>query len=225
MSSVLVVDRSSLFGGQWPHGFTPIAPEQAPAFLTQIARLARLEARPLAETTSAWKQWIPYCLLTCGDRDHGDLAAFAVQRTRGQSEGRLHGSWSLGIGGHIDAEDLAACAPGEVLDRELFRRALHRELSEELELRLPELPTPRLLGLLNDDTTDVGSVHAGLAYHVHLPMPLPAAQVAVKVRETGKMHGGFTLLADLPTLWQNRNQLETWSQMLLESGIRELATP
>lgn len=225
MSRVLVTDRSSLFGGDWPHGFTPFGPDQAEGFLGQIARLARLEPRPLAESTKAWKQWIPYCMLTCGDPAHADLGAFAVQRTKGQSEGRLHGSWSLGIGGHIDEEDLAAHPPGAAPDPEIFRKALERELFEELDLEVPALPTPRLLGLLNDDSTDVGSVHAGLAYHVHLAMPLAAAQVAVRVRETAKMHGGFTLLAELPTLWQNPSRLETWSQMLLDSRILELTTP
>lgn len=109
MTSVLVVDRSALFDGPWPHGFTAFQPDQAEKFLARIAQLAHLEPRPLAETTRAWKQLIPYCLLTCGDRAEGDLAAFAVQRTRGQSEGRLHGSWSLGIGGHIDELDVANC--------------------------------------------------------------------------------------------------------------------
>ncbi len=220
MSSVLVVDRAAFFDGQWPQGFTAIRPDHAEELLTRIAQVARLEPRPVAESTKAWKQWIPYCLLTCGDRAAGDLAAFAVQRTRGQSEGRLHGSWSLGIGGHIDDVDVDAAGghPG----RELFRRALLRELSEELDLRLPNVPTPGLLGLLNDDSTDVGSVHAGLAYHVHLPMPLAEAREVVGVRETAKMHGGFTLLADLPTLWQNPARLESWSQMLLDSGIAEL---
>ncbi|MFO1030257.1 MAG: hypothetical protein U1F60_04225 [Planctomycetota bacterium] len=224
MTSVLVVDRSALFDGPWPHGFTAFQPDQAEKFLARIAQLAHLEPRPLAETTRAWKQLIPYCLLTCGDRAEGDLAAFAVQRTRGQSEGRLHGSWSLGIGGHIDELDVANCPPGDRLGSTLFRHALLRELSEELDLGVAKLPTPNLLGLLNDDTTDVGSVHAGLAYHIHLPTRLAHARDQVKVRETEKMRGGFTLLADLPTLWQNPARLETWSQMLLDSGIHEFAT-
>lgn len=225
MTSVLVVDRSSMFGGQWPQGFMAIPPERSEPFLGEIARLARLEPRPVAETTRAWKQWIPYCLLTCGSRERNDLAAFAVQRTSGQTEGRLHGSWSLGIGGHVDAEDLTIHPTNRPLGGEVFRRALERELFEELDLRLPCLPPPSLMGMLNDDSTEVGAVHAGLAYHVHLPMPLQAATGTVRVRETAKMLGGFTLLADLPTLWQNPNHLETWSQLLLESGIPRMAVP
>jgi len=222
MTSVLVVDRSAMFGGRWPQGFTAIPSERSALLVAQIAEHARLEPRPLAERTKDWKQWIPYCLLTCGDRDLGDLAAFAVQRTRGQSEVRLHDSWSLGIGGHIDAEDVTFDTHGKPVGSASFRRALERELSEELDLRLPVVPNPSLLGILNDDSTEVGAVHAGLAYHIHLSMPLAAAKGAVRVRETAKMHGGFTLLADLPTLWQNPNRLESWSKLLLESGIPEL---
>lgn len=225
MTSVLVVDRSSMFGGRWPQGFTSIPSEQSPHFFAEIAKHARMEPRAVAERTEAWKQWIPYCLLTCGDHKHGDFAAFAVQRTRGQSEGRLHGSWSLGIGGHIDAEDVVLDTRGKPLGSESCRRALERELAEELDLPLGDHPAPSLLGMINDDSTEVGAVHAGLAYHLHLSMPLAAARGVVKVRETAKMHGGFTLLADLPTLWHNPDRLESWSKLLLDSGIRELTAP
>lgn len=222
MTSVLVVDRSALFGGRWPQGFTSIPTEQSPHFFAEIARHARLEPRGVAEQTEAWKQWIPYCLLTCGDHSLGDFAVFAVQRTRGQGEARLHGSWSLGIGGHIDAEDVVFDTLGRALGRESCHRALERELAEELDLPLRDQPPPSFLGMINDDSTGVGAVHAGLAYHLHLAAPLAAAKGLVRVRETAKMHGGFTLLAELPTLWQNPNRLESWSKLLLESGIHAL---
>ena len=91
----------------------------APAFLDRAWRMGRFVDRPLAEQTPDWKQWIPYCVLRCrppgstpaprGPQD-ADRGILRVQRTKGQSEARLHGSWSIGIGGHVEPEDQAAGA-------------------------------------------------------------------------------------------------------------------
>ncbi len=83
MEQVLVVERSSFFGGQWPEGFTPI-PDPRP-LLTRFEAVGFFVPRPEAEDNPAWKQPIPYCLVTQGEQ------LFTVRRTRGQSERRLHG--------------------------------------------------------------------------------------------------------------------------------------
>ena len=219
MSEVLVVDRDAFFGGQWPQGFRPFAAEEADEFLRQATRHARFEPRPLAEATPAWKQWIPYCVLRCGTDAGGNGGAFLVQRTRGQGETRLHGAWSIGLGGHVEPEDAAALCGWRDQGAEFFTRALWRELREELDWRFGGQPEPRLIGLLNDDSTEVGRVHAGLAYVLDVPAPLTEARNLVGIREISKMRGGFTHLAELRKLWQNPATLETWSRLLLEHGI------
>ncbi len=224
MADVFVIDRAALFGGQWPHGFVPIAPAEAPDFL-RAARAGRFEPRPTAESTPAWKQWIPYCVIRCFDPARPDRSptgrptgVFHVQRTSGQTEARLHGSRSIGLGGHIDPEDVE----GSAADRpeSFFLNALWRELEEELWL--PDSARacePRLVGLLNDDTTPVGAVHAGLVYVLDLPLPLAAAIESVQVREISKMRGGFGPLVELARLWQTPSQFETWSAFLLRDGV------
>lgn len=221
MSQVLVVDRAALFGGDWPQGFVALDAAAGRNLLVDAHRLSRFVDRDTAERTPAWKQWIPYCFLRC--QGQGEAGVFCVRRTRGQSEARLHGLWSIGLGGHIEPVDdhqpALAGWPAEARAEAFFAAALHRELTEELSIQQGLAIEPRLLGLLNDDATQVGEVHAGLVYVWDVPLPLPAAQRAVGVGEIGKMAGGFTSLVEFDELWHNPQQFESWSRFLLDSGI------
>lgn len=219
MADVFVVDRRAFFGGDWPQGFTPIAPVDADAFLRRAFGAGRYEARARAEEEPAWKQWIPYCVLraTVTDDDSRVHGVFAVQRTKGQGESRLHGAWSIGIGGHVDAEDRGEEREG-IGASEFFLRALGRELREELAIH-GSAPSPRFVGLLNDDQTPVGTVHAGLVYVWDLVGSLESARSRVAVRETTKMEGGFGSLVEFRKLWQDPAKFESWSQFLIRAGI------
>jgi len=230
MAQVFVVDRAALFGGDWPQGYHRL--DDADAFLQRAHRLGRFVDRDEAEQNPAWKQWIPYCMLRCGawhaaatpatggrDDDRGVLL---VQRTRKQSEARLHESWSIGLGGHIEPEDRQAADAAGVGDAAgFFATALWRELTEELQLPpdTSTLGSPRLLGLINDDSTAVGQVHAGLAYCMDLQVPLRIAREQVGIREISKMRGAFTSLVDFAELWQTPAQFESWSQFLVRAEI------
>jgi predicted NUDIX family phosphoesterase len=215
MVEVLVVDRAAMFGGVWPQGFVALEGRAGTELLARIADLAHFEDRPAAERNPGWKQWIPYCLLRCQG------GVFRVQRTTGQSEARLHGQWSIGLGGHIEPEDLSqAAAPGRAIDPRIFPRSLQRELAEELDIQgTRDFPEPWFVGLLNDDRSAVGQVHAGLVYVWDLPLPLAAARDEVRVREISKMRGGFGSLVEFAELWQDPAQFESWSQFLVRSGL------
>lgn len=214
MSRVLVADRAASFGGAWPQGFVAMPGRDGAAFLTQALAASRFVDRPVAEQTPAWKQWIPYCVICCRGGDGSEPGVFLVRRTKGQSEARLHGAWSIGLGGHVDPEDGAPTGPGDTY----FARALGRELAEELALPSQGVPTPRFLGLLNDDSTEVGAVHAGLVYRVDLDVPNSLARKQIGIRETGKMEGGFTLLVEFFKLWQDGAPFESWSSVLVRAG-------
>ncbi|MBM4062309.1 MAG: hypothetical protein FJ265_14605 [Planctomycetes bacterium] len=221
MAQVLVVDRGSLFGGDWPQGFVPCPGADGSAMLDRCLEGARYVERAVAERTPAWKQWIPYCVLRCvrpQPPGHNQLieAVFRVQRSTGQAEARLHGLWSIGIGGHVEPED---GEPSTMAAATFFRSSLLRELHEELHLQLPDGATPRFVGLLNDDQTPVGKVHAGLVYVLDLPLCLAEAAAAVRIREISKMAGEFGSLAEFRHLWQDRSRFETWSQFLVDAGI------
>lgn len=227
MAQVFVVDRAAFFDGAWPQGFVGMAGADATSFLEAACRRGRFVERPLAEQTPAWKQWIPYCVLRCrrdaapadeglspGSRELQGI--FRVQRTSGQGEARLHGAWSIGLGGHVEPVDRTAPDAGS--GATFFGRSLARELTEEL-LLARELPEPRFVGLLNDDRTPVGRVHAGLVYVCDLEADLEAARGLVGIREISKMHGCFGSLVEFRELWQDPARFESWSQFLVQAGV------
>lgn len=217
---VLVVRRSDFFGGSWPQGFVHRDEVESPGLLNELQARGFFVARARAEEDPSLKQLIPYCVL----QRSGEL--FCVERLRQQSEGRLHGMLSLGIGGHVNPADGDR---GTALNTALYRE-LHEEVAVDPELRA------QFLGLINDDSTAVGSVHLGLAYAVAVP---PGGDV--HVRETDKMRGSFRSATELDRehrqsvqeaaparvveskpLWQH-SAFESWSAIMLEA--RPWATP
>jgi predicted NUDIX family phosphoesterase len=146
--------------------------------------------RPTAEISPQYKQIIPYVLIR-----HGE-AYYLLQRTPKQTEARLHHKLSLGIGGHINPDT-----------PDLFD-GLQKELEEEVEVVGDYDLT--FVGILNDDTTDVGRVHLGAVY------VLDAHEGNVSVRETEKMSGRWVDRNDLAA---HRDAMETWSQIVYDATI------
>src|SRR6476646_11333873 len=66
--------------------------------VTSSSRLVYLN-RSEAELDKRYKQLIPYVLLICNGR------ILRYRRGKGGQESRLHGLYSVGIGGHISDED------------------------------------------------------------------------------------------------------------------------
>jgi predicted NUDIX family phosphoesterase len=139
------------------------------------------------ERDPRFKQVIPYLVL----RDRGRY--FLMRRTRAGGDARLHDRFSIGVGGHLN--------PG---DHDLAG-GLAREWREELAADF--VPEFRLLGLLNDDETDVGRVHLGVVYLAE------AAGRTVAVRETDKLEGRFAAPAALLAVY---DRMETWSQLVFD---------
>ncbi len=181
---VLVVPRASIMGLP---GWRGVLSPGAEPYLEVIAAEGRFAPRTAMETDSAWKQVIPYLVL----RDRGRY--FLMRRTRAGADARLHERFSIGVGGHLN--------PG---DRDIAG-GLAREWSEELATDF--IPEFRLLGLLNDDETDVGSVHLGVVYVAE------ADGRSVAVRETDKLEGRFVPWAELDAAY---DRMETWSQLILD---------
>ena len=146
--------------------------------------------RPEMETDPAYKQIIPYVLVTRG------AEAFVMQRLKKGGEQRLHGLLSLGVGGHINPVDEAG---GSAL-----MAGLRREVDEEVAVERAASLTP--LGVINNDRDEVGRVHLGFLFRLE-------AEGAVTVRETEKLSGSFMPIAAMPAL---RDKMEGWSQIALE---------
>ncbi|MGH9480462.1 MAG: hypothetical protein ACRD1L_00055 [Terriglobales bacterium] len=196
---VMVVRTEELFRPGYFHGLqlgdtAPLGDWMRTVF---EPRHSRFLPRAQAETDPSWKQVIPYVVLACGDE------VFCYRRGLRSSEARLHKLHSIGLGGHIRASDERLFTPP---GWPAYDAALRRELAEEVELGAA-VREERLVGLLNDDSTDVGQVHVGLVHLWRLAAP------AVAPRESKIADGRFLPIAALAA--RGADQFETWSQLVL----------
>ena len=182
--SVLVVPREALMGTP---GWRGVLCRSMEPYLAVIARRGRFAPRTEMESDPRWKQVIPYLVLRDGER------FFLMQRSRAGTDARLHERYSIGVGGHLNPGD-ADLAGG-----------LAREWAEELDAAF--VPEFRLLGLLNDDETDVGHVHVGVVFLAE------ASGRPVAVRETEKLEGRFAAPSDVAAV---RERMESWSQLVFD---------
>jgi len=181
---VLVVPRAALMG---PTGWRGILAPGAEPYLDVISRDARFEPRAKMEHDPAFKQVIPYLVLRDGER------FFLMRRTRGGGDARLHDRYSIGIGGHLNPGD------GDLAG------GLRREWSEEVVAGF--VPEFRLVGLLNDDETEVGRVHIGVVFAAD------AGGQVVTIRETDKLEGRFASPEEVAAV---HSLMETWSQLVFD---------
>jgi predicted NUDIX family phosphoesterase len=186
---VLVVPTARFHAAGLFHGFTAEVARYLPGLLDPAGLLYLPRGR--AENDPSFKQLIPYVVLRCGG------SVFHYTRGSKGSEARLHARRSIGIGGHVCSEDGVATA-------DAYRAGLLRELEEEIDA--PPAVAEGVVGLINDDTTPVGSVHLGIVHVFDLPAPRAA------LRDPALTSGGFAPLAELATASE---QFETWSQFLL----------
>jgi predicted NUDIX family phosphoesterase len=159
-----------------------------------------MDFRPRSEVEDdpSLKQIIPYVVLRCADE------VFCYTRGKTQGEARLHRRRSLGVGGHVAESD----AEGR-RSFEAYGMAMRRELEEEVHVASPG--TLRLVGLINDDSTPVGSVHLGVVHLYDLDQP------AVTPCEDGLAEPEFVPIANLPRSW---DEFETWSQICIDAFLR-----
>jgi predicted NUDIX family phosphoesterase len=190
VEQVLVLPRDRVPGGCDFSGIRP-ADEAAVGDLRTAVRVGgRFMDRPLAEESPAFKQLIPYVVVRDGPR------VYLLERSGAGGDPRLHGKASIGIGGHLNPVDEG----GDPLTD-----GLRREWSEELVADWE--PEFRLVGLLNDDSNPVGSVHLGVVFEVE------AAGRSVEVRERDKLTGRFVTVAEVRAAW---DRMETWSRLVAD---------
>lgn len=169
-------------------------------YLDELLRPEHTSYRPRDEVEKdpGYKQLIPYMIFRHVDGD-GRETVFQYTRGTGMGEGRLHSKRSVGIGGHISSIDaVGGGAAGS------YEEGMRRELDEEVAVDSPY--TSKCVGLINDDQTEVGSVHLGMVHLFEVERP------AVRPRETEIIECGFRpveeMLSDL-------SGFETWSQICM----------
>ena len=149
--------------------------------------------RAEAESDVRYKQIISYVLIVRGN------CILRYQRGKQSGERRLRGCYSIGVGGHIDKRDCCYCRGGG------YETAVLRELVEETGMELYRMPP--VIGVINDDSDEVGKVHFGV---VHL---LEIGETRGVSRGSELSSPEFIRLADAR---QNLDRYETWSQWCLQ---------
>src|SRR5260370_32542595 len=118
---------------------------------------------------------------------------------RGGQETRLHGSFSVGIGGHISEED-----HGLFSNNRGYREGMRRELMEEVAI---EEVKEAAVSVINDDSTEVGYVHFGVVHVMRL------ANENVAGRRSGVVGPEFIPMVDAV---KDPSGYESWSRFCLE---------
>ncbi|MCA9188294.1 MAG: phosphoesterase [Pirellulaceae bacterium] len=169
-------------------------------YLTKLLDPSHTSYRPRSEMEQdpSFKQLIPYVIFRWTEPE-GTVRLFQYTRGKGQGEQRLHSKRSIGIGGHISTVDESGAGS-------VYEEGMRRELAEEviIETEYKE----RVMGMINDDETDVGRVHLGVVHIFDVDTP------TVRPREAEISQAGFSPVAELK---QCLDQMESWSRICMEA--------
>jgi len=187
---VLVLPRGEVPGGCEFTGIRAAGDAGLADLRAAVLTHGRFIERPLAEESPDFKQLIPYVVVRDGPR------TLLMERTDAGGDPRLHRKASIGVGGHYNPVD-----SGD----DPLTDGLRREWAEELLTDWD--PEFRLVGLLNDDSNPVGSVHLGVVFVVE------ADGRPVAVREHDKLTARW---ADAGELRAALERMETWSRLVVD---------
>ena len=198
MEQILVVPTDAFHRVGYFQGFC----DQPQKYLDQLCQPELMSFRPREdmERDPTFKQLIPYVIFRYRTPNEGP-ALFCYTRGRGQGERRLHSKLSVGVGGHISSDDIVGSTHANV-----YLAGMQRELDEEVHIDGPyEL---KCVGLINDDETEVGTVHLGIVHLCELQQP------HVRAREDDIAEAAFV---PVPKLLARLDEFESWSRICLEA--------
>jgi predicted NUDIX family phosphoesterase len=143
------------------------------------------------EEDPSYQQVIPYMVFRHVGR------YLLTRRLRASSEKRLRHLYSLGVGGHINPEDVANGDP--VSD------GMRREWEEEVVYAGAFEARP--LGLIHEESAPVGRVHLGVVFLIEGDTP------EIAIRETDKLAGQLLTLDEMRIHYL---EMESWSQLVYD---------
>lgn len=183
---ILVVPTTTLF----PENSTGFIEGNFDHYAQKIILNSLFIQRAQAEQDPAFQQIIPYLVFM------HDNHFFMMQRKETAGEQRLKNKLTLGIGGHIRAEDFNLGS--SIIDW------AQREFEEEIEYHGSVVFKP--LGIIRQTTTPVDQVHTGFVYLLEGDSP------HISVKEELKS-GRLVTLAECK---QRFADFEGWSQLIID---------
>lgn len=147
-------------------------------------------------------QILPYVVFKFGSK------VFTYSRKLGE-EARLHGTRSIGVGGHIDVEDIDGGAISTI------HKAMLREVKEEVSINMTtsEVVDFKFLPAILDYTNNVGMVHLGLVTVIELSQE---GFNNFKPNTDELYDPQWLELAELKKEYQ---QYENWSKEIIKSDL------
>lgn len=192
--SILVIPRAVLIAAGFPVSRSVFDASSA-VLGGQLEQLVRSSGQFLPrykmEQDPAYKQIIPYMVFV------HDKKVFVMQRSSQAGEQRLANAYTVGIGGHVRAGDLPA---GGLLQWG------EREFAEEV-LYFDGFKNTQFLGVVNDESNDVGMVHLGAVFVLH------AQSEGIRIRS--ELASG--VLMSRAECFAHFHAMETWSQQVVEA--------
>ena len=186
----MVVARDELFAdGIW----NGINSQKLRKFINLIYKKHKFMKRGDAEENPNWKQIIPYMFF------ENDNRVFLMQRKGDHTDSRLANKYSLGVGGHINKEDVKSIK-GEKVVMEWAKREFEEEIQYSGKY------TTEFVGILNHDANEVGMVHAGLVIRIK------GDEDVISVRDEYK-EGSLVSLEEAGRYYKH---METWSQIVYD---------
>ena len=185
---VLCVRREDIFpDGAW----NDFISERLDWYQSVIRARHLFKPRAEVEDDPSYQQIIPYVVFRHRDR------YFVTHRLRASSERRLRKQYSLGVGGHINPEDVANGDP--------VNDGMRREWEEEVAYSGAFAARP--LGLIHEESAPVGRVHLGLVFLIDGDTP------DIAIRETDKLAGQLLTLDEMRIHYL---EMESWSQLVYD---------
>jgi predicted NUDIX family phosphoesterase len=190
---VLVIDRKNI-----PHAWLDelVAEKVTTSELQKLLPFVEWKDRKIAENDESVKQIIPYLII---ESDIDGKIAFYQRRG---SEKRIHGLYSVGVGGHVN--------PIDFIYRDSFLKGILRSARRELFEEFKDInPYDKInfLGIINEEKTKVGRTHLGLVFKLKVKgKPKPA-------EELYKLDWEYKKNIEL------NYDMEMWSNMALDLDI------
>ncbi len=203
---ILVVKADIIFAkGKWQG----LRVDNLDYYVDLIKNNCEFKRRGDMENDSSWQQIIPYIIFSAEGK------FFLYNYLKQAGEQRLRNDYIIGVGGHINEDDVgdgAAFAEGSgEPKKDVLEAGRDREWDEEVSFN--GNLDKKLVGILNDDRRPVEAVHLGLVYLFKGDSP------DISVKETDKMKGEMFTLKELG---EKVVGTEGWAPIIYEEYLSKL---
>jgi predicted NUDIX family phosphoesterase len=192
---ILVVKSDILFkDGVWQG----LKTDNLDYYVDLIKKNCEFKRRGDMENDTSYQQIIPYILFNFEDK------YFLYRYLKEAGEQRLANDYIIGIGGHINRNDIK-------IGEDVIEAGRDREWDEEVEYN--DSLDKKLVGILNDDRRPVEAVHVGLVYLFKGNTP------NISVKEKDKMAGE---LFGPEELAEKAGKTEGWAPIIYNEYLSKI---